>query len=273
MVPLDYVTLRLVRRHLPNRVVRLLLERRVFIRPGLETTAPAEAIQRFLDAIAAAGLTIAGKRVLIYGYGGNYGTGVGLLQAGAEHVILVDPYAEPVRAVNLALAQGQGSSYLRIAGSEAIPDPGYLTVVNAPLRRYLADGGRPADLVLSNSVLEHVDGVEEAVPELARATAPGGEHFHFVDMRDHFFKHPFEMLCWSEKVWRRMLNPGSNLNRLRARDYERIFARSFRRVRVEPLASDLKAFRSARRRIRPEFLTGDDERDAVTRIFLRASLD
>jgi SAM-dependent methyltransferase len=272
VVPLDYLILRLVRRHLPNRVVRLLLDRRIIIKPGLETTAPTEAIRRFLDAIAAAGRTVADRRVLIFGYGGNYGVGVGLLQAGAAHVVLVDPYAEPVRAVNLALARGEGSRYLRIDGSEAVPDPRYLTVIDAPLARYLADGGPPVDLVLSNSVLEHVADVPATVPELARVMKPDGEQFHFVDMRDHFFKHPFEMLCWSEKVWRGMLNPGSNLNRLRARDYERIFSASFRRVQVEPLASDLPAFRAARSRIRLEFLTGDEQRDAVTRIFLRASL-
>jgi hypothetical protein len=109
------------------------------------------------------------------------------------------------------------------------------------------------------------------VPVLARATAPGGVQLHFVDLRDHFFKHPFEMLCHSERVWRGLLNPASNLNRLRPWDYERIFRTSFPRVTVEPLAADLGAFRAARSRIRPEFLTGDDTRDAVTRIFVRAS--
>lgn len=271
MMPLDYAVLRLVRRHLPDRVVRQLLARRIVIRPGLETTDPSAAIQRFLDAIAADGAAIAGKRVLIFGYGGNFGVGLGLLRAGARHVVLVDPYAEPVRAVNLALAQG--SPYLTVEGSEARPVPEWLTVVDAPLGSYLAAGGAPADLVLSNSVLEHVGDVPSAVPELARATAPGGRQFHFVDMRDHFFKYPFEMLCHSERVWRGWLNPGSNLNRLRAWEYERIFRASFPRVTVEPLATDLPAFRAARARIRPEFLSGDDARDAVTRIFVRASVD
>ena len=270
MIPLDYLVLRLARRHLPDRIVREMLARRVVIKPGLETTDPAAAIQRFLDAIAAAGATVAGRRVLIFGYGGNYGVGLGLLRAGAKHVVLVDPYAVAVPAVNRALAQG--SPYLALVDGEARPVPEYLTVVNATLASYLDGSGAPADIVLSNSVLEHVGDVAGTVPVLARATAPGGEQLHFVDMRDHFFKHPFEMLCHSEWVWRRFLNPGSNLNRLRARDYERIFRASFPRVTVEPLAADPAAFRAARSRIRPEFLTGDDERDAVTRIFVRASV-
>ncbi len=112
-------------------------------------------------------------------------------------------------------------------------------------------------MVLSNSILERVEDVAEAVSDLARATASGGRHFHFIDLRDHYFKYPFEMLCHSERIWRRVLNPGSNLNRLRVGDYERLFSTSFQQVRVELLGIDTAAFRSARRRIRPEFLTGE----------------
>lgn len=271
MIPLDYVALRLIRRHLPTSVVRLMLRRRIVIKPGLETTDPSAAIQRFLDAIAAAGCSIQGRRVLIFGYGGNYGVGAGLLRAGAKHVVLVDPYAEPAREANRVLAEG--SPYFTVLGSEVRPVAEWMTVVDGPVAEYVARGGERVDLVLSNSVLEHVGDVAAAIPELARATAPGGHHFHFVDMRDHYFKHPFEMLCYREAVWRGLLNPGSNLNRLRSRDYERIFRASFPRVTIQPLAVDLPAFRAARARIRPEFLTGSEEQDAVTRIFVHAAAE
>ncbi len=78
------------------------------------------------------------------------------------------------------------------------------------------------------------------------------------------------MLCYSERQWRRFLNPGSNLNRLRAGDYQRLFSQGFNQVKVEILYSDLPAFRAARPRIRPEFLSGNDEQDAATHIMLRA---
>jgi SAM-dependent methyltransferase len=252
-------------------VVRLLLQHRIFIKPGLETLDPARGAQRFLGALEAAGKSIRGCRVLLFGYGGGFGVGLELLRAGAKHVVLLDPYAVPLSAVNRAVA-AKGQPYLTISGSEVHPNPEWLTVVNRPLGWYLAEGGQPVDLLFSNSVLEHVDNLSSVVPDLARVTAPAGEQFHFIDMRDHFFKYPFEMLCHSEKVWRGILNPGSNLNRLRMRDYERLFARSFTEVTVEPLATDIPAFRAARARIRPEFLTGDETQDAVTRIFLRASL-
>ena len=172
--------------------------------------------------------------------------------------------------MNFALARSS-APFLGVAGADAVPNPDYLTIVNGPLSDYLTAGDAPVDIVLSNSVLEHVGDVAKTVPDLARATARDGQHFHFVDLRDHFFKHPFEMLCHSERVWRGVLNPGSNLNRLRMRDYARVFSASFPRATAEPLDSDVEAFRKVRRRIRPEFLTGDESQDAVTRVFIRAA--
>jgi SAM-dependent methyltransferase len=254
MSPLDYLALRLVRRHLPARMVRELAHRGFMIRPGMETRAPAEAIRRFMDAIESAGQTVIGRRILIVGYGGRLGVALELLRAGARHVVLLDPYTAP----------------LPIEATLVVPAPEWLTVVQGPVREYLSTGGGPVEMVLSNSVLEHVDDLAGLVADLARVTAPNGQHFHFVDLRDHFFKYPFEMLCYSELAWRRFLNPGSNLNRLRVWDYERLFSSAFPSVTVQVRHSDLPAFRAARGRIRPEFLSGNEDRDAVTQILLRA---
>src|ERR671914_662891 len=101
MMPLDYLALRLVRRHLPDSIVRALLHRGIFIKPGLETTSPDQAVRRFIEGLAAGGDAVHGKRVLIFGYGGGFGVGVGLLRAGASHVILLDPFAQPVDRINL----------------------------------------------------------------------------------------------------------------------------------------------------------------------------
>jgi hypothetical protein len=270
MPPMDYLVLRLIRRHLPDRAIRALLRRKLIIRPGLETRAPSAATRQFLDALKAARQSVAGLRVMIFGYGGRFDVGVQLLRAGARHVVLVDPYAPPLPATRLA-PESAASRYLTVSGAHVVPDPQWFSVVSAPVDGYTTGGGEPVDLVFSNSVLEHVDDVAGTVNALARATAPTGEHFHFIDLRDHFFKHPFEMLCYTERQWRQLLNPGSNLNRLRAWDYERLFSQRFGRVRVEPFYSDLIAFRAARHRIRPEFLSGDEARDAVTHVLLRAS--
>jgi methyltransferase family protein len=270
VVPPDYVLLRLVRHYLPDQVVRWLLHRGLIIRAGLETSAPPAAVRRFMDAIGAAGETVVGRRILIFGYGGRFDVAVALLRSGARHVVLLDPYVE-----SLPLTPSLGSAagpYLRMSGSTAVPDPEWLTLVHTPLRRYVSTGGAPpVDLVLSNSVLEHVDDLAGTVADLARITAPGGRHFHFIDLRDHFFKYPFEMLCYSEASWRRFLNPGSNLNRLRVWDYERLFSASFARVTVNVRERDIPALRATRARIRPEFLSGDEQRDAITQISIQAA--
>ena len=64
------------------------------------------------------------------------------------------------------------------------------TVQHLLARRILpgASSGVPdasVDLILSNSVIEHVLDVEELVAELDRVAAPGGVQYHFVDFSDH----------------------------------------------------------------------------------------
>ena len=216
----------------------------------METRDPPAAIQRFLGALNAAGETVRDRRVLILGYGGRFDVASEMLRLGVRHLVLVDPYAPTSRG-------------------EPLPEFGdRLTVINGPLEAYLDGGGEPVDLVLSNSVLEHVRDVPALIGTLAQVIAGQGHQFHFIDLRDHFFKYPFEMLCWSEPSWRRFLNPGSNLNRLRARDYRRIFSQFFGNVTIEVVAAEPAAFRAAQARIRPEFLTGDDGEDTLTQILL-----
>jgi len=113
-------------------------------------------------------------------------------------------------------------------------------------------------------VYEHLDQVERITQALATLTKPTGCQVHFIDLRDHYFKYPFEMLAYSESAWQKWLNPGSNLNRYRYTDYKQAFQNHFKEVRLEVLERDLEKFERARQQIRPEFLTGDPAIDAVT---------
>ncbi|MCE7860008.1 MAG: hypothetical protein DYG86_09510 [Chloroflexi bacterium CFX2] len=101
-------------------------------------------------------------------------------------------------------------------------------------------------------------------------TAPGGIHLHFVDLRDHFFKYPFEMLKYSEKTWRNFLNPTSNLNRYRLNDYKRVFEANFVKVEITVLERLMEEFRKAKDKIHAEFKTGKDDVDAITLIHVIA---
>jgi hypothetical protein len=115
-------------------------------------------------------------------------------------------------------------------------------------------------------VYEHLDDVEGITRALARLTCTGGIHLHYVDLRDHYFKYPFEMLTYSKHTWQRWLNPTSNLNRYRIPDYRRAFEQSFERVEIQVLASDPVAYEKAHKRIRPEFNSGDMQIDTATLI-------
>src|SRR5512134_193949 len=97
---LPYLLPRLVRHFLPEKLVRLLLLRSLIIRPGLETSNPFAAVQRYVDVLSERNLSLRGKRVLVFGYGGRFDIGFGLLKEGAAHVILCDKYARPDEAHN-----------------------------------------------------------------------------------------------------------------------------------------------------------------------------
>jgi hypothetical protein len=157
-----------------------------------------------------------------------------------------------------------------VEGGRAVPDARWITVVESPIEAYADSRVEPLDLVLSSSVYEHLHDPLAVTRSLAPITAPDGAQMHFIDLRDHYFKRPFEMLCYSDWVWRNLLNPGSNLNRWRAWEYERMFARVFPQVEVEVLERDSAEFGRARERIRPQFLSGERGADAVTKILVWA---
>jgi hypothetical protein len=62
------------------------------------------------------------------------------------------------------------------------------------------------------------------------------------------------------------LNPTSNLNRCRLPDYQQVFGENFMEVDVEILESDASALEAVRARVCPQYLTGDEQIDAVTQI-------
>ncbi len=268
---LRYILPRVIRHFMPQPAARLLLRRGWIIHPGQETASPQAAVLRYRQALESRGISWRDKRVLVFGYGGNFAVGCELLEAGAGRVILCDKFAPPDDARNAALLP-RFEKYLLRQGNRVLPRSEALSLLQADIRQVSASGGlEPVDLVFSSSVFEHLDDVKGITRALAEVMHSGGAQLHFIDLRDHFFRYPFEMLCYSEAVWRNWLNPGSHHNRYRLTDYRRVFELYFEKVSVEALAKDEAAFRAAYPRIRPEFLTGETEIDAVTLIQVIAS--
>jgi SAM-dependent methyltransferase len=266
-VNLRYLLLRLIRHFLPESITRFLLRRGLIIRPGLETREPASAVTRYRDALALRGESLTGKRVLVFGYGGNFAVGAELLKAGVRHVVLLDRFAPPDDRRNRELVHAY-PDYFSLHGDQVVTNETFLTLIHDDVKNVRVE---KFDLVLSSSVYEHLDDVDGLTQALAALTAPKGIHIHYVDLRDHYFKLPFEMLKYSERTWKNWLNPTSNLNRFRLRDYQRVFDTYFSEVTVNVLEREPEAFGRAQSRIRPEFLAGDEAHDTVTLIEVLAS--
>jgi SAM-dependent methyltransferase len=260
---LPYLIPRLIRHFMPEKLVRTLLLRNIVIQSGLETNNPFAAIQRYTEVLSNHGVSFHGKRVLVFGYGGRFDIGFGILKEGAAHVILCDKYAPPDENHNLRMF-GAEEKYFAMEKKGLRPRPEWMSLLEADISEvYDSKSIPPVDIVISSSVYEHLNDVEGITRALAGLTKPDGIHLHYVDLRDHFFKYPFEMLRFSESIWRRWLNPSSNHNRYRLWDYRRVFQSCFERVEIEVLSREEEAFRKIMPHLRPEFVTGNMDEDAV----------
>ena len=251
---------------MPESAARFLLKRRWIIKPGLESNDPAAAVAQYIDVLTACGRSIKGKRILLFGYGGRFAVGVELLRRGAGHVVLCDHFVLLDKERNRELLSDY-ADFLVENGADAEPRPEFINLLHGDIRedsvqKQIAE----VDFVLSTSVYEHLDDVDGITRALAKLVAPEGAQLHFVDLRDHYFKYPFEMLTFSERVWRSFLNPTSNLNRFRLTSYREVFDSYFQKVDITILERLEDKFRAARPRIRPEFLTGDVAIDSVALI-------
>lgn len=267
---LKYLTLRLMRHFMPEAVARFLLKHRWIIRPGLESSDPSAAVAQYIKTLSSYNKSIHGRRVLVFGYGGRFAVGVELLRQGASHVVLCDHFVLMDKERNLELLPDY-EKYLVIDNDEVKPRSEFITLLHGDIRNDLIQKQiSEVDYVLSTSVYEHLDDVDGITCALAKLTAAQGVQLHFVDLRDHYFKYPFEMLKFSQRVWKNFLNPTSNLNRFRLSDYRRVFDAYFQKNIIVVLERDEPEFETARSRIRPEFITGDVSLDSVTLIYVLA---
>ncbi len=262
-----YIILRVIRHFLPEGLVRFLLRRSLIIKPGLETRSPFEAAERYISTLKEENVTLQDKNILVFGYGGSYAVACSLLQKGAGHITLCEKVAPPDDRRNHALLP-DFSKFLNVTSGIVKPNPAFISLAQGDIRIILAN--RQFDLIISTSVFEHLDDVEGITKALACRTAPQGTHLHYVDLRDHFFKYPFEMLCYSNATWYGWLNPTSHHNRWRLPQYQALFASLFLDVRIEVLERDSPAFEKVRHRVQPEFLSGDTDVDSVTLIKIMA---
>ncbi len=264
--PARYWTMRLLRRMTPQRIVATMLDRGFYLKAGWDTSAPNVSLQLYEDAARQHGKTLRDSHVCILGYGGGFAVALHMLELGVRHVTLQDPYCERRNYRNKQLDPSRMAKFFDNDGGTWLPKHEYITVTREPMERLASASSQIFDFVVSSSVLEHVSDLKSVIPACAQLTKPGGLNIHVVDLRDHYFKYPFEMLCYSTATWNRWLNASNNLNRWRLPQYQEIFDGLFSRTEIHILESLEEDFYKVRHRIRPEFLTGIDQQDAVARI-------
>ena len=268
---IPYLVPRILRHFMPEKLVRALLLRNIVIQSGLETNDPLAAVQRYIQVFSEHSLSLKDKRVMVFGYGGRFDIGFGLLKAGASYIVLCDKYAPTDDVHNLRLFEGE-EKYFALENGMLRPRPEWMTLLESDIRDFQVDSdSEKMDFVISSSVYEHVDDVEGITHALTSLTKTGGTQIHFVDLRDHFFKYPFEMLRFSENTWRKWLNPSSNHNRYRLWNYRSAFEACFEQVEIKILASEENAFRKLLPSIRPEFISNNMDENFASLILIVAS--
>lgn len=263
---LAYLIPRIIRHFMPEQLADWMKKRHFVIKAGVETMDPQVAVDHYLDYFAQAGIDFQKKSVMIFGYGGNVQIGCEFLRRGAGRVILCERQSLPYPKLTLELAR-KHPDYFVVTAGDIQPSSDRLAIVHEDIRVSAQQHTiEPVDLVLSRSVYEHLEDVENITRALAALTAKNGKQIHFIDLRDHYFQYPFEMLTFSSTVWKKWLNPSSNLNRFRIADYRAVFEKWFSFVKIDVVESEPGAFSRAKDRIKQNFLSGNDKNDSATLI-------
>jgi SAM-dependent methyltransferase len=210
---------------------------------------------RQVDSLRAAGLDIAGRRVLEIGSGWHPIVPVTFIAAGARSVALTDIErlldARLVRsAIDYVLARREELER-RIGASGfdrlAIPDGPLPAMLDAlgmsytvPWRTAMTPSAS-VDLIVSCSVLEHIEPrlLEAMLADCRRILAPGGAMVHFIDCSDHRAMRDktlsrVDFLRYEDRAWRLLsLNPQSYHNRLRFSEHRALIERQGFRIPYE----------------------------------------
>ena len=241
----EYILLRLVRRFLvPDALLRRSGRWFPYYRAHLSQDAPGAIVDRYLAFLTRQRMDIAGATILELGSGATNSCGYELAARSARHVLCVEPYVPFDSDLNqkvLAITAAQ-----RGAGLET------LTAATERLVDIRLVGDRSVDVILSHSVLEHVQHPRQLFAEMMRILKEGGVMLHLVDYRDHFFKYPLHFLQFSSASWNRFLNPG-DLPRWRLTDHVAQALDAGLKIEVLEQEENAALFHRIQEHIAPEF--------------------
>ncbi len=144
-----------------------------------------------------------------------------------KDVRILEIGAGTTNTVGLLLAQKLGSKvdvcdpfviFDQIANKKNITHYGISDSAVSLVKRIDKPVEKEYDLIISNSVLEHVEDIDTFFKEMKQSLSANGKMLHIIDYQDHFFKYPYFFLMFSKKTWNTWLNPG-DLYRWRLDDH------------------------------------------------------
>ncbi|GFK95730.1 putative S-adenosylmethionine-dependent methyltransferase/MSMEI_2290 [Fundidesulfovibrio magnetotacticus] len=239
---LEYVTLRLIRRFLfSGQALDRLGGWMPYWRVNQGRLDPSPIVDAYERLALRAGIATDGCRVVELGCGAANGTGHEWTARFGGSWTGVEPFALFDAALDATLqAQARARHPYGLSGN----------VGRVRDLALLPDAG--ADLIVSNSVLEHLRRPPEVFRHCFRVLAPGGAMLHRVDYRDHFFKYPFHFLTFSQSVWDNLLDPG-DLPRHRLDDHLAALSRAGFEAHVLERETDHRALRAVAPFLAPPF--------------------
>lgn len=212
-----YIAKRFVRRQLPDDWAFALLG---FLGLGNKTEVePAEVWAHVKQRLDQVGFDLAGRHLLEVGSGRYARLALHMLHAGVAEVTLVDLFAVSMNDRKCKYLLMDDCSKLELGWDDVAKRVHVLTgdITSLPVPPPEA---RP-EMVISTAVLEHTLDPHRVLVACWKWLKPGGQMSHVIDLRDHIFESPFEMLTFSDRIWQRWLCPkrGFHLNRWRLPDY------------------------------------------------------
>ena len=256
---LEYIPLRLLRKFVLRDA--LLLRFGAFFpyyRVNLNQADPIRLVDDYSRHLAHCGFQPQGRRILEIGVGRTNSVAYEMSARFApSEVMALEPFVEFSPAEDARLLA-------RIADQNRCPEGN----LSARVRRIRELGEIPdgsIDLILSNSVLEHVNDPGALFTGLRRVLAAGGAMLHLVDYRDHFFKYPYHFLQFRKADWNRWLNPG-DLPVWRIYDHLEQLERCGFSVSVLEETRDSIAYEKVAAYVSPAYRQGDERLQTATAV-------
>ena len=198
---LEYVPLRLLRKFiLTERLLKNINRILPYYVTNQNQVDPKPIVDQYEKYLFAEDIILKGKTILEIGTGATNSTGYEMAARKWGYIHLMEPYAK--------FDKGLDDLLLSRLASPRNYDKQILKSQVQRLGELKAIENQSIDLILSNSVLEHVLDPQKLFSELKRVLRNDGVMLHIVDYRDHFFKYPYHFLQFSKKNWDRFLNPG-----------------------------------------------------------------